>query len=94
MRFQGQVMTCIPGISPCYRCIFDELEGSDDLPSPSKNIMGAVGASCGIIGSIQALEAIKYITHTGDFCPTNSLLTFDGLTMVLKSLNCQTKSYV
>lgn len=83
VRFQGQVMTCIPGISPCYRCIFDELEGSDDLPSPSK--LGVVGASCGIIGSIQALEAIKYITHTGDLL-TNSLLTFDGLTMSFKKL--------
>lgn len=83
--FQGATMTHIKG-SACLRCLFENLP--DEEP-----IIGPIGAIAGIIGSIQALEAIKFITDTGNLL-TNSLLTVDSLTMELnrfgisKRTNC------
>ncbi len=58
-QFQGQMLTVIPGQSPCLRCFLppkiQESQASDPL---AKAIIGAVA---GVIGSMQALEAIKYI---------------------------------
>ncbi len=71
-EFSGRVFTHIPSTA-CYRCLFDE----DNGPSEKR---GVIGASVGIIGSIQATEVIKYFTGIGDLL-TNSLLTLDVKTM-------------
>lgn len=77
-RFGGQSMTCLPGTA-CLRCLFDT------LPDESTPV-GPIGAVAGIIGSIQAAEAIKYITGAGTLI-TNSLLTVDCLTMEFNRFN-------
>lgn len=71
-EFSGRVFTHLPSTA-CYRCLFDE----DDEPSKKR---GVLGASVGIIGSIQATEVIKYFTGIGDLL-TDSLLTLDVKTM-------------
>lgn len=71
-EYSGRVFTHIPSTA-CYRCLFDE----DDEPSKKR---GVLGASVGIIGSIQATEVIKYFTGIGTLL-TNSLLTLDVRTM-------------
>lgn len=76
LQFQGQVMTYVPGNKPCYRCIFEEI--SKDVPNCSQ--AGVIGAIAGIIGSIQALEAIKYLLGIGELL-TGKIFIFDGLTM-------------
>lgn len=77
LRFTGQLMTYVPDISPCYRCIFEAPPPKDAVPSCRE--AGVIGAMAGIIGTMQALEAIKYLTGQGEML-TGYLLTFDGLT--------------
>jgi len=68
--FYGQVTTLIPGVTPCLRCIIPT------TPTWEKNAI--IGVTCGAIGSIEATEAIKYITGTGELLK-NRLLLWDGL---------------
>jgi molybdopterin/thiamine biosynthesis adenylyltransferase len=76
IRFRGQLMTYVPGQGPCYRCAFKEPPPPDAVPTCSQ--AGVVGAMAGVIGSLQALEAIKYFTGAGALL-TGALLTYDAL---------------
>lgn len=78
LRFKGQLMTVIPHETPCYRCVFHTMPPKDAIPSCKE--AGVVGAMAGVIGSLQALEAIKFLTDAGDLL-TGKLLTFDALKM-------------
>ena len=78
LRFSGQLMTVIPHESPCYRCVFKTMPPKDAIPTCKS--AGVIGAMAGTIGSLQALEAVKYLTGAGDLL-TGRLLTFDGLKM-------------
>ncbi len=78
LRFEGQLMTYVPDKGPCYRCIFETPPPKDAVPSCRET--GVIGAMAGIIGSMQALEAVKYITGQGELL-TGSMLIFDGLKM-------------
>ncbi|WP_305909161.1 molybdopterin-synthase adenylyltransferase MoeB [Methylomarinum sp. Ch1-1] len=78
IRFEGQVSVFTPGCddSPCYNCLYSS-EG-EELQRCSTN--GVIAPITGIIGSIQALEAMKVIMTIG--APlTGRLLLLDGLTM-------------
>ena len=77
LRFEGQVMTYVPG-APCYRCLFPEPPEPGDVPSGKA--VGVLGVIPGITGTLQATEAIKWITGTGTLL-TGRLLTFNALTM-------------
>ena len=83
VRFSGQIMTCIPGLTPCYRCIFEKEPEAGVLPDPSA--LGVIGAMCGLMGSLQALEAIKFLTNIGENL-SGHLLTVDGLSLSIKKL--------
>ncbi len=76
LRFSGQLMTYVPGEGPCYRCVFPEMPPKDAIPTCRQ--AGVIGAMAGVIGCLQAMEAIKYITGTGKLL-TGSLLTYDGI---------------
>ena len=78
LRFEGQLMTYVPEKGPCYRCIFEAPPPKDAVPSCRE--AGVIGAMAGIIGSMQALEAVKYLTGQGELL-TGSMLIFDGLKM-------------
>lgn len=78
IRFKGQLMTYVPGQGPCYRCVFREPPPKDAVPTCKQ--AGVVGAMGGVIGSLQAMEAVKYLTGAGELL-TGQLLTFDALTM-------------
>lgn len=83
IRFQGQLMTYVPGRGPCYRCVFKEPPPPDAVPTCRQ--AGVIGAMGGVIGSLQALEAIKYIIGKGDLL-TGFLLTYDALTMEFRKI--------
>ena len=78
LRFKGQLMTVIPHQSPCYRCVFKTMPPKDAIPTCKQ--AGVIGAMAGVIGSLQALEAVKFLTGAGVLL-TGKLLTFDALTM-------------
>lgn len=93
VRFEGQVMTYIPEKYPCYRCIFEEIPERGIVPDCSQ--AGIIGAVAGIIGSIQALETIKYLLGVGELL-TGKIFIIDGLTMKtriaefpVKNKNCK-----
>ena len=58
IRFHGQLMTYVPGKGPCYRCVFKQPPPKDAVPTCRE--AGVIGAVAGIIGCMQALEAVKY----------------------------------
>jgi molybdopterin/thiamine biosynthesis adenylyltransferase len=78
LRFDGQLMTVLPGKTACYRCIFHSLPPADVARSCSR--AGILGVLPGVIGTLQATEAIKYLLKIGDLL-TNTLLTYNVLTM-------------
>jgi molybdopterin/thiamine biosynthesis adenylyltransferase len=78
LRFQGQLMTYVPKEGPCYRCVFTTPPPPDTVPTCSQ--AGVVGAMGGVIGSLQAMEAIKYFSKAGKLL-AGTLLTYDALTM-------------
>lgn len=82
--FYGQVMTYVPGEGPCYRCIFEEIPPEGFMDSCSQ--AGVLGTLPGVIGSLQALEAQKYLLGAGELL-TGKILTFDGLTMKFRTVD-------
>lgn len=83
IRFKGQLMTYVPGKGPCYRCIFKDPPPKDAVPTCKQ--AGVIGAMGGVIGSLQAMEAIKYIVGVGDLL-TGYLLTYDALKMEFRKI--------
>ncbi len=73
--FTGQTMTVLPGATACYRCVFEAPPPPQNQPTP------VLGAIAGLIGCVQAAEAIKMILHIGTPL-TNRLMSVDALTMV------------
>jgi adenylyltransferase/sulfurtransferase len=65
----GQITFIHPPLTPCLKCIFPEAPPPDTLP--------IVGAAPGMIGCIEAQEALKYITGIGALL-MNKLLLWDG----------------
>lgn len=73
-EFYGQVTTVVPGITKCLRCILglDEKKLSTHVEKPPQ----VIGPTPGVVGSIEAAEAIKLITGVGELL-TNKLLVID-----------------
>lgn len=75
---QGQATTVIPGKTPCLRCLFPQ------SPPPSA-VFPIIGATCGVIGSIEATEAVKLLTGQGEPL-AGRLLIWDGLAACVDTL--------
>ena len=76
-RFEGQAMTYVPGRGPCYRCLFPNVaEGL--VPNCAE--AGVLGVLPGVLGAIQATEAIKLIVGAGEPLVAR-LLIYDALDM-------------
>lgn len=89
LRFQGQTMTVIPGHSACYRCIFRLPPPKDAVPTCSQ--AGVLGVIAGILGTIQATEALKHIIGVGTPL-ANTLLNFDATTMDFRKVKLRKDS--
>jgi molybdopterin/thiamine biosynthesis adenylyltransferase len=92
LRFTGQTITVAPFQSACYACVFNEPPPLGAVPGCSE--AGILGSVAGILGTLQATEALKVISKIGT--PLyNSLLSFDALTMsfrrvpVKRNPNCR-----
>ncbi len=75
-RFEGQVTVFLPHDGPCYRCFLPEPPPPELAPSCAE--AGVLGVLPGIIGSIQALEAIKLLLSLGDSL-SGRLMAYDSL---------------
>jgi sulfur-carrier protein adenylyltransferase/sulfurtransferase len=75
-RFEGQASVYLPHQGPCYRCQVPEPPPPELAPSCSE--AGVLGVLCGIIGSIQAMEAAKLLLGIGDSL-AGRLLAYDSL---------------
>ncbi|MBQ9814579.1 MAG: molybdopterin-synthase adenylyltransferase MoeB [Lachnospiraceae bacterium] len=89
LQFMGQVMTYVPGDCPCYRCFFEEIP--ERRFGQTCNEAGVLGPVVGIVGCIQATEAIKYICGIEGLL-TGRLLIFDGLDMEVHIVNFKSKN--
>ena len=78
LRFEGQTMTVLPNRSACYRCVFPKPPAINAVPTCSQ--AGVLGPIAGMLGTIQATEALKYVLGVGEPL-TDALLTFDAKTM-------------
>lgn len=75
-RFEGQVTSFVPHVGPCYRCLYPEPPPAEFAPSCQE--AGVLGVLPGIVGSLQAIEAIKLLLGIGESM-AGRLLLFDGL---------------
>jgi molybdopterin/thiamine biosynthesis adenylyltransferase/rhodanese-related sulfurtransferase len=63
-RWEGQVTTIVPFAGPCYRCLHP-LEAPEEL-APDCDVAGVVGVVPGLVGMLQATEALKLILGAGE----------------------------
>ena len=83
-RFEGQATVFKPYDGPCYRCMIPEPPPAELAPSCAE--AGVLGVLPGIIGSIQALEAIKLLLDLGDSL-SGRLLAYDSLEQSFRTFN-------
>lgn len=82
-RFEGQLSLFVTPGGPCYRCLFAEPPAPELVPSCAD--AGVLGVLPGIIGTLQALEAIKWITGIGTSM-AGRLLLFDALKLAFREI--------
>ncbi len=82
VRFEGQAMTYVPGRGGCLRCVL----GGVPENAASCAEAGVFGTIPGILGCIQATEAVKYLLGAGGLL-TGRVLHIDGLTMRTQTIN-------
>jgi len=83
LRFDGQTMTVKPGASACYRCVFNEPPPAGAVPSCSQ--AGVLGVLAGVIGTLQATEAVKFLLGRGKLL-TDALLVYNALDMSFRKV--------
>ena len=81
-RFEGQAITYVPGRGPCYRCLFPR---ALDAHVGSCAEAGVLGVLPGVLGALQATEAIKLIAGIGTPL-AGRILTYDALEMRFECL--------
>jgi len=81
-EYYGQLMTITPGKGPCLRCLFPN--GVSEKEGKASKQSGVIGPTPGVIGSMQALEAAKYLL--GLKVSNDGLIIYDGLDMSLEKV--------
>jgi molybdopterin/thiamine biosynthesis adenylyltransferase/rhodanese-related sulfurtransferase len=82
-RFEGQASVFGATGGPCYRCLFREPPPPHLVPSCAEG--GVLGVVPGLVGTIQATEAIKMLLGLGDTL-VGRLLTIDAMTMTFRTI--------
>ncbi len=76
--FTGQLLTVVPGKGPCLRCVIPE-------PPPPRPVFPVLGPTPGVMGCLQAIEAIKLLTGLGEPL-VGRLLLFEGKAMTFEEV--------
>ena len=75
-QFEGQIITVIPKISACYRCVFKEIPERGSYPTTSEE--GIIGTTAGLFGVVEANETIKFLVFKDyDKLLVNKMLYID-----------------
>jgi adenylyltransferase/sulfurtransferase len=77
-NFEGQAMTILPGVGPCYHCLYPKLSSPEAISSNKE--VGILGVLPGLIGVIQATEALKFILQQGKLL-VGELLIYNALNL-------------
>src|SRR5438132_11705906 len=88
-RFDGQASVFVPFEGPCYRCLYPEPPPPGEVPSCAEG--GVLGILPGIIGCIQATEAIKLLLNRGNLL-VGRLLLYDALQMTFREFTVRRNS--
>jgi adenylyltransferase/sulfurtransferase len=88
-QFDGQMSAVLPRRGPCYRCIFPTPPPPGSVPTCVE--AGVLGALVGVIGSWQALEAIKLLAGIGEPL-VGRLLILDGLSATADTIEVRRRS--
>ena len=83
LRFEGQCSIFYSPEGPCYRCLFKAPPPPELIPNCAEG--GVIGALPGLLGTLQAMEAIKFILHQGTSL-IGRLLMVNALTMQFREL--------
>jgi len=78
-EFYGQLMTIIPGVGPCLRCLFPS-----GIEEKNKKPFGVIGPTPGILGTLQAIEVAKYFLGL-PLC-NDGMVSYDGLNLTLEKI--------
>ena len=84
LKFEGQVTTILPGAGHCYRCLFEEVPPEDLLDSLQR--AGLLGAVAGVVGTLQAVEVLKYLLGIGELL-SGRLLLYDALNARFRTIH-------
>lgn len=87
--YEGQVSVFNYKDGPTYRCLFPNMPKENEVPNCNEH--GVLGIIPGIIGNLQALEAIKVITEVGEVL-SGKLLIFDGLNQSYQKIKFKLQS--
>ena len=87
LETSGQIMTWLPGPWPCLRCLMGDVPPADECNAVS----GVLGAAVGVISSMQALEAVKFLLGKGALL-TGRMLHFNGMDMTFSETVLPEKS--
>jgi adenylyltransferase/sulfurtransferase len=80
--FNGMLSTFIPGRTPCFECLFSTF---GDIPEPPS----VLGATAGMVGSLQSLEAIKYLLGMHEHLLAGRLLLVQGRSMAFREIRLE-----
>jgi molybdopterin/thiamine biosynthesis adenylyltransferase len=83
LRFGGQILSVLPRKGPCLRCLIPEIPPRKDAPTCSE--AGILGATAGVVGSWQAVEAVKILLGIGE--------TLSGRLLVIDTLESSVSSF-
>lgn len=83
LGFIGQTMTILPEKSACFRCVLPVAPPPEKVTSTTE--AGVLGVVPGIIGTIQATEALKFLSGTGDLL-TDSMVMYDAMEMTFRKM--------
>lgn len=79
----GQMLTVVPGKGACFRCVFGGIPEKDQVQTTAE--VGVFGTVPGVLGAIQATEAVKFLIGTGKLL-VGRMLTYDALNLIFREI--------